>query len=151
MGIVDDLKAVLEDQGPPMSLMTFVKGEDVHNVVYQVHSYSFPHRGTSLRCDEQYPSDKRTDQGFGVHRCVHISYLISRTVSYHGPHSGLFLKALERLLPPSVGQHFNKRCTSTVTAPDGRVRISFADGTEHTADVVIGADGVKSAVRAQSA
>ena len=50
MGIIDDIKAVLEDQGPPMSLMTFIKGEDVHNVVYQ------------------YPSDKRTDQGFGVHR-----------------------------------------------------------------------------------
>ena len=50
MGIINDIKAVLEDQGPPMSLMTFIKGEDVHNVVYQ------------------YPSDKRTDQGFGVHR-----------------------------------------------------------------------------------
>ncbi|VDB92179.1 unnamed protein product [Peniophora sp. CBMAI 1063] len=113
MGIIDDLKDVLEDQGPPQSLFTFVKGENVHNVVYQ------------------YPSDKREDQGFAVHR-------------------GLFLKALAQLLPENVKQHFNKRCTAVSTTPRGSARIRFADGTEHVADIVIGADGIKSAVRASS-
>ena len=36
MGVLEHVKEVLEDQGPPMSLVTFVKGEDLHNVVYQV-------------------------------------------------------------------------------------------------------------------
>ncbi|VDB92178.1 unnamed protein product [Peniophora sp. CBMAI 1063] len=111
MGIVDDVKAVLEDQGPPMSLVTFVKGEDVRNVVYQ------------------YPDDKRTNQGFGVHR-------------------GYFLKALARILPDNVVSHLNKRATTVTTLSDGRVRVDFADGSEHFADVVIGADGIKSTVRA---
>ena len=63
--------------------------------------------------------------------------------------SGHFLKALARIIPENVDQHFNKRATTVTTTREGRVRIGFADGGEHVADLVIGADGIKSAVRAQ--
>lgn len=45
--------------------------------------------------------------------------------------------------------HFHKRCTSVEPSPDkpGRYVLLFADGTTHEADVVIGADGIKSVVR----
>ena len=46
--------------------------------------------------------------------------------------------------------HFPKRCASIVATSDGSKRsiIHFTDGTTHEADIVIGADGIKSAVRA---
>ncbi|VDB92182.1 unnamed protein product [Peniophora sp. CBMAI 1063] len=113
MGIADEIESVLEDQGPHQSLMTFVRGEDVHHVVYQ------------------YPSDKRKDQGLAVHRAA-------------------FLNALLRVVPSNVKSHLNKRCVSVSTMPDGRARVRFADGTEHIADVVVGADGIKSVVRAHA-
>ena len=44
--------------------------------------------------------------------------------------------------------HFNKRCSKvTQTSASSKLTIHFKDGTSTTADVVIGADGIKSAVR----
>ncbi|VDB94406.1 unnamed protein product [Peniophora sp. CBMAI 1063] len=53
------------------------------------------------------------------------------------------------MLPPLVKSHFNKRCVgieSGATAAD-RVLLRFSDGSTHEADVVLGADGIKSTVR----
>ena len=43
----------------------------------------------------------------------------------------------------------NKRCVSisSPSAPGAKAVVSFADGTTASADIVIGADGIKSAVR----
>ena len=49
---------------------------------------------------------------------------------------------------PSHRSHFNKRVISLEDTIDGPVVIHFKDGTTATADAVIGADGVHSAVRA---
>ncbi|KAF5392495.1 hypothetical protein D9757_002320 [Collybiopsis confluens] len=57
-----------------------------------------------------------------------------------------FLDAVLSLLDPSVIQ-FNKRCTSVVLSEDGKQRLHFADGTIHEADLIIGADGIRSVVR----
>ncbi|KAI0715000.1 FAD/NAD-P-binding domain-containing protein [Earliella scabrosa] len=63
-------------------------------------------------------------------------------------HRATFLDALVDLVDPNQ-THFNKRCTSVsehATRP-GRLVVHFADGSMHEADVVLGADGIKSAVR----
>ena len=62
--------------------------------------------------------------------------------------SASFLEALVQNLDPSITK-FNKRCTHVSASPihPSRSRIHFADGTSADADVVLGADGIKSAVR----
>ncbi|VDB92184.1 unnamed protein product [Peniophora sp. CBMAI 1063] len=64
-------------------------------------------------------------------------------------HRAAFLDVLSHLLPTNARSHFNKRCVSVYTDQEGRVRLRFTDDTVHEADVVIGADGIKSVVRTQ--
>ena len=59
----------------------------------------------------------------------------------------MVLGALAKCIKPGI-THFGKRCTNIVSPGDGgRTTIYFGDGTSVEADVVIGADGIKSAVR----
>src|SRR3954451_19141583 len=56
---------------------------------------------------------------------------------------------LSKVLSGVVGDvHLNKQVTGFEEADD-HVTVSFADGTTETADAVVGADGLRSAVRAQ--
>ncbi|KAK0215062.1 salicylate hydroxylase [Armillaria fumosa] len=73
-----------------------------------------------------YPSMSPDDLGLGIYRPV-------------------FLDAVVGLLDSSI-VHFNKRCVSIISSETTTV-ISFSDGTTHEADVVIGADGVRSVTR----
>ncbi|KAJ7702236.1 hypothetical protein B0H17DRAFT_1043345 [Mycena rosella] len=57
-----------------------------------------------------------------------------------------FLDAVLPLVDPKT-THFNKRCTSISSTASGAYCIHFADGTSHEADLVIGADGIKSVLR----
>ncbi|KAJ7611592.1 FAD/NAD-P-binding domain-containing protein [Roridomyces roridus] len=61
-------------------------------------------------------------------------------------HRAAFLDALVPLLDPQTTQ-FNKRCSSITTLPSGVHRIHFTDGTTHDADLVVGADGIRSTTR----
>ena len=68
-------------------------------------------------------------------------------------HRQRMLAILEKHLPPSCTVHLKKRLVS-YTEPEGEdahstssIRLEFADGTIATADVLIGADGIRSAVR----
>lgn len=66
-------------------------------------------------------------------------------------HRSTFIHAIGKELPPSPLCTFHpcKRLTSlTQSDDDGVVTLYFADDSTATADVVIGADGVRSAVRA---
>ncbi|KAJ7168315.1 FAD/NAD-P-binding domain-containing protein [Mycena crocata] len=72
-------------------------------------------------------SELTTDPGIGIYRPT-------------------FIDALSPLLDPTA-THFNKRCTSITTSPSGVNCIHFSDGTTHEADLVIGADGIKSISR----
>ncbi|KAF9224870.1 FAD/NAD(P)-binding domain-containing protein [Gyrodon lividus] len=74
----------------------------------------------------------------------------------YGPsqmHRQQMVAILEKCLPASCTVHFKKRLTSFAEPPqhDGGltepITLSFADGTTATADILIGADGVRSAVR----
>jgi salicylate hydroxylase len=56
---------------------------------------------------------------------------------------------LKDSLPPNCSVHLRKRMTSYTTSSSEStlIKIHFADGTTATADVLIGADGVRSATR----
>ncbi|KAF9270738.1 salicylate hydroxylase [Marasmius fiardii PR-910] len=56
------------------------------------------------------------------------------------------LDGLISLLDPSITQ-FDKRCTSVSITESGRARIQFSDDTTYDADLVIGADGIRSVTR----
>ena len=58
----------------------------------------------------------------------------------------MFFDALMPLLDPGITE-FKKRCVSVERASSGRQVIHFADNTTYEADLVIGADGIKSATR----
>ncbi|KAJ3543230.1 hypothetical protein NM688_g5882 [Phlebia brevispora] len=65
-----------------------------------------------------------------------------------GIHRAKFLDALIKHIDPGL-VHFHKQCTEVVE-PDfkgSKLTLQFADGTNATADIVLGADGIKSAVR----
>jgi salicylate hydroxylase len=62
-------------------------------------------------------------------------------------HRATFLGALVHLLPAHC-VHFRKRCTqATYLQTSDEYLIKFSDGTTHTADVVVGADGIRSTLR----
>ncbi|OCH96306.1 FAD/NAD(P)-binding domain-containing protein [Obba rivulosa] len=65
-----------------------------------------------------------------------------------GVHRASYIDALVHLFDPNLA-HFNKRCTAVNISPHNPSRyvLHFTDGTTHEADVVLGADGIKSAVR----
>ncbi|KAJ3502824.1 hypothetical protein NLJ89_g8712 [Agrocybe chaxingu] len=57
-----------------------------------------------------------------------------------------FIDALTPLMDPSR-THFNKRCISVEKAASDRQLLRFADKSTFEADLIIGADGIRSAVR----
>ncbi|KAF9255697.1 salicylate hydroxylase, partial [Marasmius fiardii PR-910] len=63
-----------------------------------------------------------------------------------GIHRSACLDGLISVLDPSITQ-FNKRCTSVSITESGRTRIQFSDDTTYDADLVIGADGIRSVTR----
>ncbi|KAF8808041.1 salicylate hydroxylase [Phlegmacium glaucopus] len=63
-----------------------------------------------------------------------------------GIYRPVFLDALMPLLDSNVAK-FNKRCVSVGRADSGRQVMHFADNTTYEADLVIGADGIKSITR----
>ncbi|THH01199.1 hypothetical protein EW026_g1437 [Hermanssonia centrifuga] len=66
-----------------------------------------------------------------------------------GMHRAAFLDALVDHVDPQL-THFNKRCINVTpsTTDSSRLTLYFADGNNDEADIVLGADGIKSAVRA---
>ena len=65
-------------------------------------------------------------------------------------HRAEFHNILFRHLPSHVATHTNKRLVSYLDSGDVNtpIRLVFADGTEETCDILVGADGIKSVVRA---
>lgn len=70
---------------------------------------------------------------------------VGSLVSLHRPD---FQKVLLRHLPKTCRTYCKKRLRSYSEQPSGVVHLVFEDGTAATCDILIGADGLKSSVRA---
>ena len=66
----------------------------------------------------------------------------------HGIHRADLLNILVKHTSSHCRSHFSKKLVSYKDAADEPVLLYFADGTVATCDLLVGADGVKSAVRA---
>lgn len=88
-------------------------------------------------------------KGLGFSRCAIPTYPPQTILICAWLFSAAFLDIIAGLLPSNVHSHFNKRCTGVSDVHGERVRLRFADDSEHEVDLVIGADGIKSAIRAQ--
>ncbi|KIM39554.1 hypothetical protein M413DRAFT_447035 [Hebeloma cylindrosporum] len=65
-------------------------------------------------------------------------------MTFHRPD---FQNALLRRLPPSYRIHCSKRLQSYTQRQGGPISLLFEDGTKASCDILVGADGLKSAVR----
>ncbi|KAK3704137.1 hypothetical protein LTR37_013977 [Vermiconidia calcicola] len=74
------------------------------------------------------------------------AFTISNDLGQNGVHRAHFLAELVKLVPDEVA-HFGKKLQGITEQPDGRLQLSFDDGTSAEADAVIGCDGIKSRVR----
>lgn len=74
----------------------------------------------------------------------HVSYTVD-LVTIHRPD---FLRILLESGPKTYRTHFQKRLLSYHDSGAGPITLNFKDGTVATCDVLVGADGIKSAVRA---
>jgi salicylate hydroxylase len=69
--------------------------------------------------------------------------------TYHAPYLTVHRADLQRCLLDAVPAgvvHLDRRCVG-VTESDGSARVEFADGSTTEADLVVGADGIRSVVR----
>ena len=62
-------------------------------------------------------------------------------------HRAEFHGVLLNRLPPSCGAFTSKRLESYIQQPNGPIMLHFQDGSTATCDILLGADGIKSAVR----
>lgn len=65
-------------------------------------------------------------------------------MSYHRAH---FHRVLTKQLPDSFTLHTSKRLVTYVTNDSGEISLQFTDGSSAACDVLVGCDGIKSAVR----
>ncbi|KAJ6551770.1 salicylate hydroxylase [Mycena capillaripes] len=105
-------------------------------------------RGISMEGADQQrtgPKFRRSDQ-------AHAGYNFLTDVTSKGGlsmHRPDLINLLKDSLPPNCSVHLRKRMTTytTSSSESDLIKMHFADGTTATADVLIGADGVRSATR----
>lgn len=74
------------------------------------------------------------------------AFTISNSLGQNGVHRARFLDELVKMLPDGISS-FGKRLKAIEKTDDGKLSISFEDGSTAVADAVIGSDGIKSKVR----
>ncbi|KAG6292586.1 hypothetical protein E4U09_003374 [Claviceps aff. purpurea] len=73
-------------------------------------------------------------------------FSIANDLGQNGVHRAHFLDELIKLVPPQAA-HFGKKLDKYAEDKHGRLHLSFTDGSEHQADVLLACDGIKSKVR----
>lgn len=74
------------------------------------------------------------------------AFSFSNGLGQNGVHRAHFLNELVKLIPKEIAQ-FNKQLEEIREKLDGKLKMTFTDGTSADADVIIGCDGIKSRVR----
>lgn len=74
------------------------------------------------------------------------AFTISNSLGQNGVHRAHFLEEMVKLIPSGV-TNFGKRLSKLSENDNGRIVMSFEDGTSAETDAVIGCDGIKSTVR----
>ncbi|PNS14601.1 Protoporphyrinogen oxidase [Sphaceloma murrayae] len=74
------------------------------------------------------------------------TFTISNELGQNGVHRARYLDELVKMLPQSAAR-FGKRLNDVQEMPDGKLLMTFEDGTAEYTDAVIGCDGIKSRVR----
>ena len=74
------------------------------------------------------------------------AFTISNSLGQNGVHRARFLEELVKLLPDGLAR-FGKKLLGITEKLDGKLVMSFEDGTSAEADAIIGCDGIKSRVR----
>ncbi|KAG6330766.1 hypothetical protein ID866_8322 [Astraeus odoratus] len=126
MGLKDAIIAHADGGLPKLTPFTFISAAEGHQHIHSVTSYQ-----------------KTRHWAFtGQYNVWNLSDIPFLKMIYRAD----FLDAVVGLIDPAI-VHFNKRCTLISQENTSRPVIHFKDGTTFEADVVIGADGIKSAVR----
>ncbi|EXJ88728.1 salicylate hydroxylase [Capronia coronata CBS 617.96] len=75
-----------------------------------------------------------------------IAFTISNSLGQNGVHRARFLDEIVKLVPKEIAR-FGKKLKDIKEGPNGKLVMSFEDGTTAEADAVVGCDGIKSRVR----
>lgn len=103
--------------------------DEVRNVSVTSHEWAFENQnGKLLTCSEDDPA-----------RYGQAGVLITR--------AELHRVLIERAMREGISVNYNKRLTAIDDTPGEPVVAHFADGTSMEADLIVGADGIRSAVR----
>ena len=74
------------------------------------------------------------------------AFTISNSLGQNGVHRAAFLDEMVKLVPKEMSS-FGKRLKGLEHGDDGKVVMTFEDGSSAKADAVLGCDGIKSTVR----
>ena len=74
------------------------------------------------------------------------AFTISNSLGQAGVHRAAFLDEMVKLVPKELSR-FGKRVKGIDEATDGKLVMTFEDGSSAKADAIIGCDGIKSTVR----
>lgn len=131
LGILDSVLAKAEQDEPDIRPFSYISGLGEHEHIYDVST-----------------SYCRLRAYFTNPYLLHAKYKVGPEDVGLAIYRPAFLDALVHLVDPAK-THFDKRCTALSSPSDSTsgVKLHFADGSKAEADVVLGADGIRSVVR----
>ena len=146
-----DKELVAASRGPPPD-----KNGQHHAFILSIQEHLMLTMGVQCHCSISDAEINPTEVSTSMECFRHVSYwhhfLPEAHANYycsdaaHTLHRAAMIETLRRNLPASCTVHLAKRLTTYASSGSG-ITLSFADGSTASTDVLIGADGIKSATR----